>query len=440
MFFENLKEAITSIFSNKMRSILTMLGIIIGISSVITITTIGSSIQSTIRSTMNSLGGNSVQIYLEANYPETDEEWDTWVYPDITQDDYMTDEMLENLQEAFPDEISGIMNTQDLGYGKISTSAEHYANVSVMGTSKEVLTYNKIRTIYGRSLTDEDNLQKKRVCLIADTMADFYFGDENPIGQIISFENTSGPSCDLVVVGIYHYEQALFGPVDTSVPEKDRSTYVFVPLKTVMEIAKSEVTGYSNVNIMLTPSADSKVISQQILDFLAPYYENNKNFHVTSYNMSESLKIVDVVINVVTIAISFIAAISLIVGGVGVMNIMLVSITERTREIGVRMAMGAKRRTIRTQFVIEAIVLCLIGGAIGILIGVTFGFAIGAIAKVVINNVYADYAAFIILSVKPSFTAILLSLFFSMLTGVFFGYYPANKASKMEVIDALRYE
>lgn len=440
MFFENLKEAITSIFSNKMRSILTMLGIIIGISSVITITTIGSSIQSTIRSTMNSLGGNSVQIYLEANYPETDEEWDTWVYPDITQDDYMTDEMLENLQEAFPDEISGIMNTQDLGYGKISTSSEHYANVSVMGTSKEVLTYNKIRTIYGRSLTDEDNLQKKRVCLIADTMADFYFGDENPIGQIISFENTSGPSCDLVVVGIYHYEQALFGPVDTSVPEKDRSTYVFVPLKTVMEIAKSEVTGYSNVNIMLTPSADSKVISQQILDFLAPYYENNKNFHVTSYNMSESLKIVDVVINVVTIAISFIAAISLIVGGVGVMNIMLVSITERTREIGVRMAMGAKRRTIRTQFVIEAIVLCLIGGAIGILIGVTFGFAIGAIAKVVINNVYADYAAFIILSVKPSFTAILLSLFFSMLTGVFFGYYPANKASKMEVIDALRYE
>lgn len=440
MFFENLKEAITSIFSNKMRSILTMLGIIIGISSVITITTIGSSIQSTIRSTMNSLGGNSVQIYLDANYPETDEEWDTWVYPDITQDDYMTDEMLENLQEAFPDEISGIMNTQDLGDGKISTSAEHYANVSVMGTSKEVLTYNKIRTIYGRSLTDEDNLQKKRVCLIADTMADFYFGDENPIGQIISFENASGPSCDLVVVGIYHYEQALFGPVDTSVPEKDRSTYVFVPLKTVMEIAKSEVTGYSNVNIMLTPSADSKVISQQILDFLAPYYENNKNFHVASYNMSESLKIVDVVINVVTIAISFIAAISLIVGGVGVMNIMLVSITERTREIGVRMAMGAKRRTIRTQFVIEAIVLCLIGGAIGILIGVTFGFAIGAIAKVVINNVYADYAAFIILSVKPSFTAILLSLFFSMLTGVFFGYYPANKASKMEVIDALRYE
>ena len=127
-------------------------------------------------------------------------------------------------------------------------------------------------------------------------------------------------------------------------------------------------------------------------------------------------------------------------GGVGVMNIMLVSITERTREIGVRMALGAKRRTIRMQFVIEAIMLCLIGGIIGILIGVGIGALLGKAAGFVIQNMYSQYANYIIMSVHPSATAILLSLFFSMLTGVFFGYYPANKASKMEVIDALRYE
>jgi len=122
------------------------------------------------------------------------------------------------------------------------------------------------------------------------------------------------------------------------------------------------------------------------------------------------------------------------------MNIMLVSITERTREIGVRMALGAKRRTIRMQFVIEAIMLCLIGGIIGILIGVGVGALLGQAAKFVIANMYSEYSNYIIMQVHPSATAILLSLFFSMLTGVFFGYYPANKASKMEVIDALRYE
>ena len=149
---------------------------------------------------------------------------------------------------------------------------------------------------------------------------------------------------------------------------------------------------------------------------------------------------ISTVINVITVAISGIAAISLIVGGVGVMNIMLVSITERTREIGVRMALGAKRKTIRMQFVIEAIVLCLIGGMIGILIGIFNGFLLGKVAGFIISSMYSEYSSYIIMSVHPSVTAILLSLFFSMLTGVFFGYYPANKASKMEVIDALRYE
>ena len=145
-------------------------------------------------------------------------------------------------------------------------------------------------------------------------------------------------------------------------------------------------------------------------------------------------------LDMVTAFISFVAGISLLVGGIGVMNIMLVSITERTREIGVRMALGAKRRTIRMQFVIEAIMLCLIGGIIGILIGIGIGALLGKVAGFVIQNMYSQYANYIIMTVHPSVTAIMLSLFFSMLTGVFFGYYPANKASKMEVIDALRYE
>ena len=159
-----------------------------------------------------------------------------------------------------------------------------------------------------------------------------------------------------------------------------------------------------------------------------------------SIRMASDLGMINTVINVITIAVSGIAAISLIVGGVGVMNIMLVSITERTREIGIRMALGAKRSTIRMQFVIEAIVLCIIGGLIGIALGILNGFLLGKAAEFLIQNMYSEYSSYIIMSVHPSVKAILLSLFFSMLTGVFFGYYPANKASKMEVIDALRYE
>ena len=191
---------------------------------------------------------------------------------------------------------------------------------------------------------------------------------------------------------------------------------------------------------MVNPLADIEETTQLVTEFFEEKYADNEDYHVYLYNMASDMGMINAVINVITIAISGIAAISLIVGGVGVMNIMLVSITERTREIGVRMALGAKRKTIRLQFVIEAIVLCLIGGMIGITIGILNGFLLGKLAEFVIQNMYAEYANYIIMSVHPSAKAILLSLFFSMLTGVFFGYYPANKASKMEVIDALRYE
>ena len=238
----------------------------------------------------------------------------------------------------------------------------------------------------------------------------------------------------------YEYNAALFGKVDTSVPEKDRSTTMFIPIQTCFKLMGKDQSGYTNFNLMVNSLADIDQATTDVTNFFEEKYANNKNFHVTTYNMASDMGMINTVINVITIAVSGIALISLIVGGVGVMNIMLVSITERTREIGVRMALGAKRSTIRMQFVIEAIVLCIFGGMIGILIGVFNGFVLGKAAEFVIQNMYSEYSSYIIMSVRPSLSAIVLSLFFSMLTGVFFGYYPANKAAKMEVIDALRYE
>ena len=442
MFFENIKEAVASIFSNKMRSLLTMLGIIIGISSVIIITTIGGSIQSTLTATLNSLGGNTISVYVEARYPETDEEWETWVYPNMDDDDYVTQEMIDGLIAAYPDEITGIAASNWLGSGQIKdpTDADHYANVSVGGITPEYLDYMKLKMFAGRSLTAADNAGHKNVCLVADTMAAYYFDGHDPIGEQISVTSYDGTIWDFVIVGVYEYNQALFGRVDTTVAEKDRTTQMMIPLQTSFKLQSSDRTGYQYFDLLLTPLADVEMATQHVIDYFEEAYARNEDFHIYAYNMQSDLGMINTVINVITVAVSGIAAISLIVGGVGVMNIMLVSITERTREIGVRMALGAKRRTIKTQFVIEAIVLCLIGGIIGILIGIGVGALLGQIANFIVDTMYAEYSSYIIMEIHPSMTAILLSLFFSMLTGVFFGYYPANKASKMEVIDALRYE
>jgi len=452
MFLENIKEAITSIFSNKMRSVLTMLGIIIGISAVITITTIGNSIQTTLTSTLNSLGGNTVQAYVDARYPEDDADWDTWEYPEMKTSDFVTQEMIDELVEKYPDEFDGIAASEFLGNGQIRQDKNTYANVSVQGTTSEYIDYMKLKMYAGRNLTKQDNKTKKNVCIVADTMAKQYFGDENPIGEQITYAGSDGKLFknrkisdsfllyNFTIVGIYEYNAALFGKVDTSVPEKDRSTTMFIPIQTCFKLMGKDQSGYTNFNLMVNSLADIDQATTDVTNFFEEKYANNKNFHVTTYNMASDMGMINTVINVITIAVSGIALISLIVGGVGVMNIMLVSITERTREIGVRMALGAKRSTIRMQFVIEAIVLCIFGGMIGILIGVFNGFVLGKAAEFVIQNMYSEYSSYIIMSVRPSLSAIVLSLFFSMLTGVFFGYYPANKAAKMEVIDALRYE
>lgn len=440
MFLENIKEAITSIFSNKMRSVLTMLGIIIGISAVITITTIGNSIQTTLTSTLNSLGGNTVQAYVDARYPEDDADWDTWEYPEMKTSDFVTQEMIDELVEKYPDEFDGIAASEFLGNGQIRQDKNTYANVSVQGTTSEYIDYMKLKMYAGRNLTKQDNKTKKNVCIVADTMAKQYFGDENPIGEQITYAGSDGNLYDFTIVGIYEYNAALFGKVDTSVPEKDRSTTMFIPIQTCFKLMGKDQSGYTNFNLMVNSLADIDQATTDVTNFFDEKYANNENFHVTTYNMASDMGMINTVINVITIAVSGIALISLIVGGVGVMNIMLVSITERTREIGVRMALGAKRSTIRMQFVIEAIVLCIFGGMIGILIGVFNGFVLGKVAEFVIQNMYSEYSRYIIMSVRPSVSAIVLSLFFSMLTGVFFGYYPANKAAKMEVIDALRYE
>ncbi|MBR2088052.1 MAG: FtsX-like permease family protein, partial [Oscillospiraceae bacterium] len=185
---------------------------------------------------------------------------------------------------------------------------------------------------------------------------------------------------------------------------------------------------------------DMDLQKQELQDFFDEKYAEKPGMQISVTNMQDMLGMINTVINIVTIAISGIAAISLIVGGVGVMNIMLVSITVRTKEIGVRKALGAQNNAIRMQFVIEAIMICLIGGVIGIVMGILGGLAIGWIAKTLVTQFYSEYAELISITIQPSILWITIAVVFSIITGVVFGYYPANKAAKMNPIDALRYD
>ncbi len=439
MLIENIKEAWQNLSGNKMRSLLTMLGIIIGITAVITITTIGNSIKNTLNATMNSLGGNSISAYVDAVYPE-DVDWETWVYPEMTEEDYVSQEMLDELQETYPDEVAGFVINSDVGTGNIYKNSDMYANVYVQGCTEIQLDYMKLDLLRGRGITRRDINEKKNVCVVSDVMCSYYFQDENPIGQQVQFNSDNGNTYNFTVVGVYEYNQAVFGQQDTSVPERDRMTYMFVPVTIANEMAGYDASGYEFFSIILQTGADPELAQSEIDSFFADQYADNDEWYIYTYNMSSDMDMIDTVINVITIAISFIAAISLVVGGVGVMNIMLVSITERTKEIGIRKALGAKNRDIRQQFLMESVVLCLIGGIIGILLGILFGFLLGRIAMMFINSYYAEYSSYIVMSVRPSGPAILLSVGFSMLIGIFFGSYPAKKAARMEVIDALRYE
>lgn len=440
---ESIRLAFASISVNKLRSFLTMLGIIIGISAVITITTIGNSLKQTIASTMNELGGSNL-IYgmLEPIYPETDEEWETFEYPEIEDQDYITDEIIRNYKEAFQDDVKAVIVQNYLSSGSFK-EGKRYANVEMMGASSGYIDAMGLEIVRGRDLTDADYEQERHAAIVSDLFVKYACKEnEDPIGKEITVSSEEGSGYSFVIAGVYHYDSRIFENMggDKKISERDKSTYIFIPASTANKLSDNPIPGYDYLQILSSDTANPTELAQKTNDYFANLYADNEHFHFTCQDMASQLKTINMVLDILTVAISIIAAISLIVGGVGVMNIMLVSIMERTKEIGIRKALGAKNSSIRMQFLTEAVIICLIGGVIGIIIGIANGFLLGFAAQAIGQSMASDYMSYLTITIRPSITAIIIAVGFSMLTGVIFGSYPAGRAAKLSPIDALRYE
>lgn len=411
---ENIKLSLEGLRANKMRAFLTMLGIIIGISSVVTINSLGNTMTNSISDAFQSLGGNNIEIVvgskdMENSYGGTNET--------------ISEDMLNRYRQRFHNEIDAISLFSYAGLGSMKIMGSEAQALRIYGVNEQYATANGIELIKGRNISARDNDGEKNVILISSDLAQAIFGaKENPIGKEIKVDAADG-NHSFYVVGVYKLagsdDNAMMSMMVGSVQED-----VYIPYSTAKAMAGDTTDGYSDIIVMAKQGVDSTAFAQTSADFFNPYFENT-NAKVYAQSMESMLSQMTSMLNMVSVAIAVIAGISLLVGGIGVMNIMLVSVTERTREIGIRKALGAPNTAIRIQFIVESIIICIIGGLFGIL----FSILLGALAGALLNT-----------SVVPTPQAIIVAVLFSMAIGVFFGYYPANKAAKLNPIDALRYE
>jgi len=401
--------AVRALRVNKLRSALTMLGIVIGVGAVITMVAVGAGAQARVAEQIQSLGSNMI-IVLSGSILSGGARMGSGSQLTITEDDaWAIQREIPAVAAAAPTSRGGAQ----VVYGNLNWAT------GIQGVTLEFFTAREWDVADGRLFSQEEVEGAGKVALVGLTVVGNLFGDSDPLGQVIRIKNVP-----FTVIGILERKgQTTFG--------QDQDDTVLIPLST----AKKKVLGASQANARSVGSIAVKVrearampeAEQEIRGLLRQRHRlqafQDDDFNIR--NLTEVLQSQEASSRVLTLLLAAIASVSLLVGGIGIMNIMLVSVTERTREIGLRMAVGARGRDILLQFLVEAVTLSLIGGAIGIAMGLAGSYSIAY---------FAQWRTLV------STEAVFVAFAFAAAVGVFFGFYPARKAAALNPIDALRYE
>ncbi|MCL2445665.1 MAG: ABC transporter permease [Oscillospiraceae bacterium] len=418
-FKENIRIAVFSIQTNLMRSLLTMLGIIIGVSSVISIITIGNGGRDFIVGLVRDMGQNMITISVNHNRVDASQM--------ISRRDISSIRAMEHVRHASP---------QMFMLGSFATATNEGMSLALAGNS-DLQHVLGLQVQQGYFFTEAEYRGEVPVALIPTAGAMDIFGHTNVVGQRVQF-TVGGQTETIRIIGIADFAIAaggMFGdggnPLEGMMDGFDAGGLIgdavmvlFMPSSVIHRMTGGAGT-YDNLSIIADDERNLDAVGSAAVNQLYITHGNAGSGAYTAVNMANYIDLLDSVINILTLFIAGVSAISLVVGGIGVMNIMLVSVTERTREIGIRKALGAKTGTIMMQFLTESVILCLIGGTIGFIIGV-------AIAAFV--------AWFMGIPIAMAFTTVAIAVGFSSAIGIFFGIYPARRAAKMLPIEALRRE
>jgi putative ABC transport system permease protein len=412
-WLSTLRVALNALRVNKLRSMLTMLGIIIGVGAVITMIAVGGGAQARVEEQIRSLGSN-VMIVLPGSTTSGGIRLGVGAAQTLTEDDARA--IAIEVQEVHSS-APALRGTGQLVYGNANWSTQIY------GATPEYFEVREWKLVAGRMFEPQELSGAGKVALIGQSVVRQLFGENVPPETVVD-QTIRVRKVPMTIVGVLDRKgQSALG--------QDQDDVLFVPLATARNrlfgSPQGKLRRVGTISIKVHEGADMKVAEDRIRELLRQRHrlQAGQEDDFTIRNLTEMLQAQEASSRVLSMLLAAVASVSLLVGGIGIMNIMLVSVTERTREIGLRMAVGARARDILTQFLIEAVTLSLIGGLIGVVLGVAGSYAIGN---------FAGWRT----EMQPQ--AVLLAVGFAAAVGVFFGFYPARKASKLLPIDALRYE